>query len=276
MNLGCDNQISDTKANLNKNYEACSFLGKGGFGVVYTGVRNCDGLEIAMKYIKKTCVKEFGNIDDKICPLEICLLRAVEDCPCVIKLIDYFEENEFYVLVMERPDPCQDLYEFITKYGPLNEHLAKCFFRQVISIVLACHRKGVIHRDIKDENLLINLQTMKLKLIDFGAGAFITPKDYTDFQGTRVYSPPEWIQYGRYNGEQATVWSLGILLYDMVCGNIPFETDDEILAAKICFKVKLSSECQQLVRRCLEVDVGKRINLEDVYKHPWLLLRCEI
>ena len=82
--------------------------------------------------------------------------------------------------------------------------------------MIACARSGIVHRDIKDENLLVNLDTFKLTLIDFGASGIINPGHYTEFDGTTVYSPPEWVSHNRYKWEGLTVWSLGCLLYCMV------------------------------------------------------------
>ena len=174
----------------------------------------------------------------------------------VIKLIEYFELPDCFMLIMERmmttkvhssgrdiktsSSNVKDLFDFISDNGPLKEELAKKIFRQLIETVQKIHAAGVIHRDIKDENILIDTQTHNVKIIDFGSGARLHDEVYTDFDGTRVYAPPEWIKFRRYRADGLTVWSLGILLYAMVCGNIPFETDEQICSARIKFRRKLS------------------------------------
>jgi len=251
-------------------YRVGDVLGKGGFGVVYAGLRAVDGARVAIKHVAKNKVTDWTVMVGRRVPLELKLLHSVQGVPGVIKLLDFYERPDSFIYVMERPGDCKDMFDFITEKKVIDEDLARDLFKQILETVLACHSKGVIHRDIKDENILVDLVTNKIKLIDFGSGAVFKEDPYTDFDGTRVYAPPEWILHGSYFGGPATVWSLGVLLYDMVCGDIPWEKDHQICYGSLLFNRKISPECEDLIRRCLRRDVKERIHIQDIIKHPWI------
>ena len=125
-------------------------------------------------------------------PLEVALMWKVGGHSSgVIQLIDYFELPDFHLLVMERPgtsaQACKDLFDFISDHKRLEEPLARHIFRQVVRTVQECHEAGVIHRDIKDENILIDVKSHQAKLIDFGSGARLHDETYTDFEGKTIF-----------------------------------------------------------------------------------------
>ncbi|XP_053174199.1 serine/threonine-protein kinase pim-2 [Scomber japonicus] len=257
-------------------YRCGPLLGSGGFGSVFSGQRLSDGLQVAIKQISSDRVQQWAILPDDASPvpMEIALLQRLSEVGGhggVIRMLDWFEvEGRGFLLVLERPPLCQDLFDFITERGALSEQLALRFFRQIVEALQFMHDHGVVHRDIKDENIVVDTRTLDVKIIDFGSGAPFKETMYSEFEGTRVYSPPEWIQSQSYKAVSLTVWSLGVLLFDMVCGDIPFERDQEIIGATPIFTRRVSKECQSLIRWCLSYRPEDRPTLEEVLSHPWM------
>jgi len=242
-------------------------LGKGGFGVVHSGFRREDNLPVVIKFVASADARR----DRDSMLTEVSLLSQAQSVPGVVKLLDAFShDGGCFVIVMEKVASCQDLFDYISERSLLEEPTARRFFEQVVRIVMGLAECGVEHRDIKDENILVDLLTEELKLVDFGAAVRTAENDCTSFIGTRVYSPPEWIRDERAAGVPATVWSLGVLLYTMVCGDVPFKTDKETLEAKLTLSSQLSAHLVDLVQRCLSVEPENRPSFEEIVAHSWM------
>ena len=160
-------------------------LGKGGFGVVYSGVRVHDGQLVAIKEVPVHKVMDWSLLGDRQVPLELKLLSCCQGVSGVVGLIDWCHTGQHFLYIMEYSPSSRDLFDFISQRGALEENFARELFKQVVDIVTECFNHGVVHRDIKDENLIIDTNTGKLKLIDFGSGAFRQEEPYTEFDGKK-------------------------------------------------------------------------------------------
>ena len=122
-----------------------------------------------------------------------------------------------------------------------------------------------MHNDIKSENILVDTKSLKMKLIDFGSATLLTDNVVAGI----THKPPEYIKYRKYDVLPATVWTLGILLFEMVCGDIPFKTDSQSCSGELDFVHPITVECQDLIQHCLKVDLGSRIDLFNILHHPY-------
>ncbi|KAI2664090.1 Serine/threonine-protein kinase pim-2 [Labeo rohita] len=251
-------------------YSVGDQLGKGGFGVVYEGRRLEDDLKVALKYVTKTDDMECINIPDHPVPLpkEITLTFLANKghrVPEIIRLLDWTDHPDHFVTVLECPSPCENLVEFMRRHGgSLDEHTVRQIMWQATNAAHMCCLRRVLHRDVKLENLLINRETSEVKLIDFGCGDILRMSPYRSYHGTAAYSPPEYYSRGEYCGWPATVWSLGILMFAMLCGHFPSDFDLHLLQYKRWSKPGLSKECCDLLSALLNVKPIRRIGLGQI------------
>ncbi|XP_058246854.1 serine/threonine-protein kinase pim-2-like [Hemibagrus wyckioides] len=276
LHPACLEFLSDPKAQRFLDlYTIGNLLGSGGFGSVYEGVRRKDGQQVAIKHIRKDGSELYITAPGETCKLhlEVALMQMLSKpphCQYVLQLVDWFEMDNSLLLVLERPIPCMDVYELLlSEGGTLSEVLAKMIMLQVVEAARYCQSRKVFHRDIKAENLLFNSDTLDIKLIDFGCGDLWQDTPYEEYAGTPDFWPPEWIQQQQYYADHATVWSLGILLYSLVCGEMPFSNEEEIVAGSLNFIPGLSESCRHLINWCLEQDPTKRPSLRQISKHGW-------
>ncbi|MCL4136771.1 UNVERIFIED_CONTAM: hypothetical protein GTU68_032213, partial [Idotea baltica] len=249
-------------------------VGTGGFGTVTAGWRIKDNLPVAIKIIKREEVHHWED-DKKIMPREIAILNRLSSVPRVIQLLDWYEDDDSFLLIFDRPEPCLDLFEYISLKKFIQENEAKKLFREAVSVASSMYESGIIHRDIKSENFLVFSDRSgkpSLKIIDFGAAGYVSTCASENVNGTPMYYPDEWFRLRKYHALPASVWSLGILLFDMTNGRLPFETKEEILCGIYDFErsIPLSEDLKELVRALLVPDPFERPSFDQILLHPWL------
>ena len=259
-------------------YRTIRPLGKGCFGRVLLGEHILTGEQVAIKYIPDFYNQELRL--RKTIHREICLLSVINH-PHIVKTVEIIEEGvasgNFLAIVMENIEG-GEIFSLINDKGPIEEWKARRWFRQILSAVEYCQRNFLVHRDLKPENILIDRRGDSAKLIDFGFANFFSPPNGTlsTYCGSPFYAAPELIRGVPYDGPAADMWSLGITLYTMLVGKLPFEaaTMPALLEAQKKNKYpkdKLKSEAERLIRRMLEVEPKKRATLQEVFADSWIL-----
>ncbi|XP_050164488.1 PAS domain-containing serine/threonine-protein kinase [Myiozetetes cayanensis] len=255
-----------------KNYSTLSLIGKGAFGFVWTARGKKDHQEVVVKFIWKERVLEDCWVDDPELgrvTQEIAILLKLQH-PSIIKVLDVFENECFFQLVMEKHGSGLDLFTFIDNQPNLDEPLASYIFRQLVSAVGYLHCRNILHRDIKDENIVIAAD-FTIKLVDFGSAAYLEPgKLFYTFCGTIEYCSPEVLSGKPYRGPELEMWSLGITLYTLVLGENPFCELEEALAAVLNPPRPVSDGLMDLMAGLLHPIPEQRMTLAVLAEDPWL------
>lgn len=172
-----------------------------------------------------------------------------------------------------------ELYDYIINKKRLSEREARHIFKQIIAGIHYCHTNNVVHRDIKVENILLD-SNGRVKLADFGFSTFFKPGELMDtWCGSPQYCAPELYMAKLYEGPNVDIWSLGVVLYVLVCGYLPFEAQvfnalrAQIISGSYKTPFFLSADCKNLIDSMLTLDPEKRIKMTEIINHRWL--QCE-
>ena len=257
-----------------KFYKYGRLLGKGAFGKVNLSLHILTGRLVAIKSINKekiTSERQRQKIKS-----ETSIMKRLSKSNNIVKIFETYETKKHICIVMEYI--CAgDLLTYIKKRSKLQEPVAKFIFKQIILALKYIHQNNIVHRDIKLDNILIDLDN-NIKICDFGVSRIINKNDVMLEQcGTPAYIAPEILLNEGYEGFTVDVWSAGVVLYAMLSGTVPFkgtdlkELNNIIISGKYQPIEDISKEASNLLKNILEVDPKKRITIENILNHPWLL-----
>ncbi|CAJ0579938.1 unnamed protein product, partial [Mesorhabditis spiculigera] len=254
-------------------FEIVKKLGSGTYGKVSLAYDHKMDREVAVKLIKKSAIE--NKADLVRIRREIRIMSALNH-PNIIQIFEVFENKEKIILVMEYANG-GELYDFVSSKGSLPEAEARRIFRQITSAVLYCHKHLVAHRDLKLENILLDEQG-NAKIADFGLSNYFADKNLlTTFCGSPLYASPEIINGTPYKGPEVDCWSLGILLYTLVYGSMPFDGRDfnrmvRQIKRGAYYEPETPSTASMLIRNMLRVNPERRATIFDIASHWWLNL----
>lgn len=181
-------------------YKLGAHIRNGGFSEIYEGSTQAKNENVIIKLIPKHKTKNWLMVHNKKYPAEVLLHKMCNSINGIVRMVEFFEQEHEWIIIMSKLNNCMDLFDYLEskQRGRLSENEACHFFKQLVKINIDLFNQGVVHRDLKSENLLVDLDTLNLVLIDFGASAIYRNASqhfYTDFHGTRQYKPPEYIKH---------------------------------------------------------------------------------
>lgn len=260
-------------------YKILKKMGQGAYGRVVLAENKEDPnyIVVIKLIIKERILVDTWVRDRKLgtIPSEIQVMATLNKNPHpnIMRLIDFFEDDDYYYIELPPhgyPIPAIDLFDFIELKKDMSELECKSIMKQSISAINHLHNNGIVHRDIKDENLIIDANGV-IKLIDFGSAAYIKQGPFDVFVGTLDYAAPEVLNGLPYEGKPQDVWSLGILLYTLIYKENPFYNVDEIMEGELRIPFVTSEGCLSLIKRILQRDIRKRPAMKDIVVDPWLV-----
>ncbi|XP_066924154.1 serine/threonine-protein kinase SIK2-like isoform X2 [Clytia hemisphaerica] len=253
-------------------YDMEETIGKGNFAVVKLARHKITKSRVAIKIIDKSRLDE-ANL--KKIYREVQIMKLLRH-PNVLKLYQVMETKNMLYIVMEYATK-GEMFAHIDKYGQLSEDEARNFFWQIISAVEYCHNRKVVHRDLKTENLLLD-ENLNVKIADFGFSNYTSENELlSTWCGSPPYAAPEIFEGKEYDGPAIDIWSLGVVLYVLVCAALPFdgesvhEVRDRVLEGRFRVPYFMSSELEDLIKKILVKNPSQRYTLNQIKGHPWML-----
>ncbi|XP_067421373.1 serine/threonine-protein kinase SIK2 isoform X1 [Emydura macquarii macquarii] len=258
-------------------YDIEGTLGKGNFAVVKLARHRITRSEVAIKIIDKS---QLDAVNLEKIYREVQIMKML-DHPHIIKLYQVMETKSMLYLVTEYAKN-GEIFDYLANHGRLSEPEARRKFWQILSAVEYCHSRKIVHRDLKAENLLLD-NNMNIKIADFGFGNFYkSDEPLTTWCGSPPYAAPEVFEGQQYEGPQLDIWSMGVVLYVLVCGALPFDGPtlpilrQRVLEGRFRIPYFMSEECEHLIRRMLVLDPSKRLTIAQIKEHKWMLIEVPV